>query len=253
MSDLINPFAGYRMSQGWKDGSHVNNPAMDYATPVGFEFVAPASGVYRRLASNLSRTDTSAAGHMGELLIVGGRWDGYRIRFAHSDHHIAAHGARVEQGRTVLAATGNTGYVRPRPTAATPRAGAHVHTYGLTPKGERWNWTLYASAPTPAGDKGRPFDPEEDEMNTDQDARLKNIEKQLSSVLNALNDPTIGIHDHVLKAAGRSAEAVAIAKNVEGIVAATSNTLNDPKTGVWPVVNALRASLDKVLAAVKRS
>lgn len=160
---LLNPFLGFPQTQGWTDGSHAQNPAIDYATPVGVEFVAPADGIYRRLATNLSRTDGTAAGHLGELLIVGGEWDGYRIRFAHNDRHRAAHGQDVRRGVTVLAVTGNTGYVRPRPTADNPHAGAHQHTYGLTPDGRRWNWTLHASAPSVA------FNPEENDMYTDDD------------------------------------------------------------------------------------
>ena len=153
---LINPFLGFRMSQGWTSGSHRNNPAMDYATPVGFRFRSPAAGIYRRRASSLSRTDTSAGGHIGELEIVGGQLDGYRIRFCHLDHHVAAHGARVDVD-DVLAATGNTGYVRPAPTRTQPHLGAHVHTYGLSPNGSRWNWTLFASAaPAPAADGSAP-------------------------------------------------------------------------------------------------
>ncbi|MCZ4069232.1 M23 family metallopeptidase [Microbacterium sp. H37-C3] len=170
----------------------MNNPAMDYATPIGFAYRAPADGVYRRLASNLSQTDTSAAGHLGELLIVGGKWDGYRIRFAHNDHHVAAHGARVERGSTVLAATGNTGYVRPRPTPAWPSAGVHVHTYGLTPDGDRWNWTLYADDPTTAGDGARPFEPEEDDM-TQQD--VTDIKNQLSALSGEISKIKDAIHD----------------------------------------------------------
>lgn len=183
MNTLINPFSSFRMSQGWTEGSHARNPAMDYATPVGHEYESPATGVYRRLGSNLSRTDASAAGHLGELLIVGGEWDAYRIRFAHNDHHIAPHGARVEAGKTILAATGNSGYVKPRPSAAEPHAGAHVHTYGLTPDGDRWNWTLHAVSPDTSGKQFQPFDPQEDDMfdTTDRD--------KLDKILAAVSAP----------------------------------------------------------------
>lgn len=166
--NLINPFLDFQMSQGWTDGSHARNPAMDYATPIGREFGSPGAGIYRRLASNLSRDDPSAAGHMGELLLQGDGWDGFRIRFGHLDHHIARHNARVEQMELIIA-TGNTGYVRPRPTSAQPSLGAHVHTYGLTPSGARWNWTLYAGAPSAAAGNARPFEPEDELMSIGDD------------------------------------------------------------------------------------
>lgn len=181
MSDLINPFLGFRMSQGWLNGSHKKNPAMDYATPIGTRFGAPGAGVYRHLSSNLSRTDPTAAGHMGELLLVGGRWNQHRIRFAHLDEHLAGDGGRVAQ-LDVLAETGNTGFVVPRPTAANPNLGAHVHTYGLTPARVRWNWTLYADAApaTPADSGSQPFDPsEEDDMNATESFMLEAIFRAL--------------------------------------------------------------------------
>lgn len=134
---MHNPFAGFPRSQGW----HNNHQAVDYATPVGTVFGAPTGGTYHRLADRLSRTDPSAPGRWGELVLG----DGRAIRFCHLDHHLAAHGARVAEGDP-LAATGNTGYVLPSPTRAQPNAGAHMHTYGLTAAGARWNWTTDAGA-----------------------------------------------------------------------------------------------------------
>lgn len=130
---MRNPFTPWRVSQGWSPA----HPAVDYATPVGTEFTAPASGVYLHLPSELSRVP-GAAGHYGDLRLD----DGRRIRVCHLDHHIAAHGARVIEGVTILAATGNSGYVLPTPTRADPHAGAHMHTTGFHADGTRWNWTL---------------------------------------------------------------------------------------------------------------
>lgn len=144
---MFNPFAGYRVSQGW----NANHRAVDYATPIGFEFGSPGAGIYHHLAPNLSRTDPNAPGVWGQLTLD----DGDRIRFCHLDGHIARSGSRVEMG-TPLAVTGNSGYVIPRPTLLNPRAGAHMHTYGLTESGLRWNWTLYA---TVAGLVTKPFAP----------------------------------------------------------------------------------------------
>lgn len=240
MSDLYNPFLGYKMTQGWTAGSHVNNPAMDYGTPVGFRFGAPAAGVYRQLPTNLSRTDTSAAGRMGELLISEGRWAGFRIRFAHLSAHIAGNGARVSRG-DIIAATGNTGYVRPNPDrpGGNPWDGAHVHTYGLTPGGLRWNWTLYAGA-EPADNNSKPFEPEEEDMTPEQDARLKTIEGVLAGIQNAIGDPNIGILKNASLAAGKSTDTLAVIQNVERIVAGHSNALGDPNIGILKVVNENR-------------
>lgn len=138
---MHNPFIGFRRSLGWTEGSHSRNPAIDYATPKGAKFGAPEAGIYRHRPSNLSRSDTSAAGHIGELELA----DGRRIRFCHLDRHIAKNGERVVEGQAI-AVTGNTGYVRPTPTVWWPWAGAHMHTYGLTRDGKRWNWTIDAGA-----------------------------------------------------------------------------------------------------------
>jgi len=172
---LINPFLRFRMSLGWLDGSHRNNPAIDYATPVGFVFGAPGAGIYRHLRSNLSRTDTSAAGHHGELQLTEGPYKGYRIRFCHLDRHVAGNSTRVAP-LDVLAATGNTGYVQPAPTRAQPHLGAHVHTYGLTPSGARWDWTQHATAPAPAGGDGTPL---EDEMSADAERKIDELYQAL--------------------------------------------------------------------------
>lgn len=149
---MHNPFLAYPRSQGW----HAAHLAVDYATPIGVEFGAPAAGTYRRLSPNLSRSDRTAPGYWGELRLD----DGRSIRFCHLDRHIAAHGRRVEEGDP-LAVTGNTGYVLPKPTPNNPRAGAHMHTYGLTATGARWDWTLDASA-TLAGSK------DDDDMTPEQ-------------------------------------------------------------------------------------
>lgn len=128
---IINPFEGYRVSQGWSAG----HPAIDFATPIGVEFVAASDGVYRRRPSELAYVE-GFAGHYGDIE----RADGSLIRFAHLDRHIARDGARVFVGETRIAATGNTGYVRPRPTPAIPHNGAHMHTTGFHRNKARWNW-----------------------------------------------------------------------------------------------------------------
>lgn len=143
-----NPFSGYRISQGWTEGSHAANPAVDYPTPIGFAFTAPADGVWHRMPSVLDRSNKSAAGHYGYLELD----NGDRIYFCHLRRHIAADGARVTRGVTVLAETGNTGYVRPAPTEQRPYLGAHVHTYGRRGNGARFDWTKdVGPAPKPAG------------------------------------------------------------------------------------------------------
>jgi murein DD-endopeptidase MepM/ murein hydrolase activator NlpD len=132
---MHNPFADYRISQGWAVGSHATYHAIDFATPVGTKFGAPDAGVYRRMPTNGSRTNPAAPGVWAHLIFD----DGSRIVFCHLQKHIAEDGERVVEGQP-LACTGNTGFVRPTPTRANPSAGAHMHTYGLSPSGKRVNW-----------------------------------------------------------------------------------------------------------------
>lgn len=163
MAEIINPFLGHRVSGLWTP----KHQAVDYATPIGFRFVAPADGVYYRMPSELARRP-GQAGRWGRLVFD----DGRSITFCHLNKHIAKHGQRVTGGRTVLAVTGNTGYVIPEPTRAQPWLGAHMHTYGLTAGGRRWNWTMAAQPavvdppkplPTPKPQPEPAPEPEEDE------------------------------------------------------------------------------------------
>ena len=136
---LYNAFKKYRVTTGWATG----HEAIDYATPLGFKFGAPEDGTYYRMPDQLGRYP-GQAGRWGYLKLSNGK----RIYFCHLDKHIAAHGQKVKKG-DILAATGNTGYVLPSPTSASPHNGAHMHTYGLTDLGIRWDWTIGSSATLP--------------------------------------------------------------------------------------------------------
>ena len=142
MTLIVNPFLEFDVPNGWSAG----HPAIDYATPVGFDFVSPADGKYVHRPSELSWTP-GFAGIYGDLVLDDGRW----IRFCHLNRHLAKHNSRVKRGLTLLAETGNTGYVKPRPTRTEPYNGAHMHTTGFYADGSRWNWTLEAIDPTTAG------------------------------------------------------------------------------------------------------
>lgn len=142
---MHNPFALYRVTDRWRAGHQAVDYGMDEGTPFG----SPSVGVYRHDG------EWDDAGVRGSLLLP----DGSVIRFCHLLRHVAADGARVAEGQT-LAESGNTG----------TSTGPHMHTYGLTPKGQRWNWTIQATAAgvtpprpflTPATDS-----PEEDNMAT---------------------------------------------------------------------------------------
>jgi|GEM_PF-3130455 len=137
---LLNPFAAYRVSGTWR----VGHSAVDYATPIGTPVLAPDGGVYVRCPAQLARK-AGQAGVWGYLRLP----DGRRIVFCHLERHVAADGQRVSRG-DLLATTGNSGYVLPSPTLQNPHLGAHMHTYGLTAAGTRWNWTLEAAGPAPA-------------------------------------------------------------------------------------------------------
>lgn len=174
----------------------------------------------------------------GRVAVLEGA-DGWVHWLSHCDRALVRVGSTIREGEDV-AVMGLTGQT----------TGLHVH-WETRKGGKRLDPEAWLARPT--DNNSRPFEPEEDDMFTDQDRKdIAALRSAVQGITNAIGDPKIGIHDHVLKAAGRSAEAVAIAKNIEGIVAATSNTLNDPRTGVWTVVNALRGTLDKVLAAVTK-
>lgn len=162
---LFNPFAEYKVTQGW----HAAHQAIDFGTPWGTTFGSPDAGTYHHLGGSLGYSSTPGTpGLWGELR----RADGSKIRFAHLSAHIAGNGAPVSAGDS-LAATGNSGYVIPAPTRANPRAGSHMHTYGLDRFGNRWNWIPGSAT---AGGGGKEFDV----TFTDQDrARLENVEAAL--------------------------------------------------------------------------
>lgn len=136
MTTRFNVFATWPKTNSW-GGKHL---AVDYGTPIGTVVRAPQAGTYRRLPTESSKTDPTSAGVWGELVLS----DGSRIRFCHLSKHIAAHNSKVVKGQA-LARTGNTGFVIPSPTWFNPNAGAHMHTYGLTRYGARWNWTVGAT------------------------------------------------------------------------------------------------------------
>lgn len=125
---MHNPFAGWRVTDVWRAGHY----AVDYGMDAGVSFGAPAAGVYRHDGP------WKDAGNRGVLTLA----DGRVIVFCHLSSHVAPHGARVAEGDT-LARIGNTG----------TSFGPHMHTFGLTASGNRWNWTLEAGAkpaPKPA-------------------------------------------------------------------------------------------------------
>lgn len=145
---IENPFARWGVSQGWKTLTH---RAVDYKTPWGTEFTAPASGIYEHLGGSLGYSiNPTNPGLFGQVRLTNafGVPDGRRIIVCHLSRHIAPHRARVVVGETVLGATGNSGHVKPKPTAGQPFNGSHMHTYGLDALGRRWDWTLDA---VPAG------------------------------------------------------------------------------------------------------
>lgn len=164
MPVVVNPFAGWRVSQGWTDGSHRNNPAIDYPMPVGTRLRSPAAGRIRLQHWNGSRS----GGNPGNKVIVD-LPDGRSIHLAHLSRFDVAHGQYVAQLQD-LGLSGNTGDVRPAPTRANPNSGAHLHTFGLLMNGARWNWILDAAAPASGGSV--PFEPKEwDEMASPEDFR----------------------------------------------------------------------------------
>lgn len=134
---MHNPFAGLRVWDTWRPG-HL---AVDYGMDVGDAITAPAAGVYRH--DGYFRD----AGIRGSLVLP----DGSRILFCHLSRHVVGDGARVAEGQTIAEA-GNTG----------TSSGSHLHTYGLTPAGARWNWTIPATLAGVEPPRPFPTDPEPD-------------------------------------------------------------------------------------------
>lgn len=146
MSDLINPYLSYRVSQGWREGTHAlpgGGPAIDYALPMRTPIVAPCAGV-------LERGSAPAPG----LNVTVHRDDGSMIVQCHLDSFGTPRtGDQVAQGQ-VLGYSGMTGVA----------TGPHVHTYGLHANGARWDWTIDAAAEAAAGGEVKPFPvPKDDE------------------------------------------------------------------------------------------
>ena len=113
---MHNPFATWRVTDTWRSGHR----AVDYGMDEGVPFGSPAAGIYRHDGP------WRDAGIRGVLTLD----DGRLILFCHLSAHIAAHGSRVAEGQS-LARVGNTG----------TSGGPHMHTYGLTATGQRWDWT----------------------------------------------------------------------------------------------------------------
>lgn len=133
MVDIVNPFAGYRVTYGWKKGHY----AIDYGMNNGTPFTAPADGT-------VTNQWFSDAGNRQCLLLA----DGRKILFAHLDQYLVKNGAKVKQGQ-VIGTSGNTG------SAST---GPHMHTFGLNKDGSRWNWVEDAQQPKPAAVDKAPFE-----------------------------------------------------------------------------------------------
>ena len=166
MPEIVNPYVRWGVSQGWTEGSHAKNPAIDYPMPVGTVLLAPAAGRVRLRNWGGSRS----GGDPGNKVAID-LDDGRSIHIAHLSAFHVEHGQEIGQLQN-LGLSGNTGDVRPAPTRANPNAGGHVHTFGLEANGARWNWTLDA---TPAGLSANPFEEDEMTLTTDQAKQLERV------------------------------------------------------------------------------
>ena len=185
---------------------------------------------------------------------------GYEIKIRHTDLtstrylHMEFGTLRFITGDTVkrgdiIGKMGASGYV----------TGKHLHFECIEPDGStRINPRKYINPEVILGGGSTPFNPET-EMNASQEAKLDslntqvyNLAKAVQSIINALNDPNIGIHDHVLKAAGRAAETLAVAKNTEKVIAGISNAVVDPAIGLTVVTNDTRDLAREIKTAVNK-
>lgn len=136
MSDLVNPYNRWPVTQGWTEGSHAipgGGPAIDYGTPFGTVLLSPSDG-------RVSLSQGGPAGLMTTLILPNNR----KIILCHGSDFLVRHGDRVEILQPLMR-SGNSGRVYPAPNKWNPYAGSHLHTYGLFAGGARWNWTRDAT------------------------------------------------------------------------------------------------------------
>lgn len=107
-----------------------------YNTTKGAKLYAVASGT-------VIKTDYMASGYGNYIIIDHG--NGVSTLYGHCDSLTVRTGQRVKQG-DVIGAAGNTGNCIPRPSAANPVAGSHLH-FEVRVNGVRKNPELYMPSP----------------------------------------------------------------------------------------------------------
>lgn len=107
-----------------------------YSTSKTADIHAAASGA-------VIKTAYSASGYGNYLIVDHG--NGVSTLYAHCDSLLVSVGAKVTQGQ-VIAKVGNTGNCIPRPTAANPVAGSHLH-FEVRINGSRVNPEHYLPSP----------------------------------------------------------------------------------------------------------
>lgn len=87
----------------------------------------------------------------------------------------------------------------------------------------------------------KPIPVEEEDMNSEQDARLKNVETILAGLQNAIGDPDHGVAKASVEASERAGNAANIASEVR-------NLILDPKVGILQAIGKLDNGGDRPLA-----
>lgn len=124
------PVSGWRGIVSCEFGGYVGHTGIDFAAPIG-------TPVYASISGKVIITGSGSTGYGNYVVINHG--GGIATLYAHNKQVLVSAGQTVTQGQ-VIAYSGNTGNVRPRPTPENPTAGAHLHfevVVNGTPKNPR--------------------------------------------------------------------------------------------------------------------
>lgn len=124
------PVSGWRGMVSCEFGGYVGHTGIDFAAPIG-------TPVYASISGTVIITGSGSTGYGNYVVINHG--GGITTLYAHNSSVLVGAGQRVTRGQ-VIAYSGNTGNVIPRPTPENPAAGAHLHfevVVNGTPKNPR--------------------------------------------------------------------------------------------------------------------
>lgn len=122
-SEFVGGSFGNPIPQSWRSvvscefGGYVGHTGIDFAVPIGTQVRASVAG-------KVIITGSSNTGYGNYIVINHG--GGIATLYAHNSQLLVSTGQEVSKG-DVIALSGNTGNVKPKPTPENPAAGAHLH------------------------------------------------------------------------------------------------------------------------------